>query len=505
MKLGATNKARLVILVFVLGFLVLLALSLLLYQQAKGHTQASRIVLYLFSYQILALVFGLCLIYLLVRWLIRPYRRMVVEAAKISPVRGSPAQSESEFVVETFQKLVEELHAKEKELEQLHALERRRAERSERFSERLIANLPSGLVTVDSRGMVTSVNGHAMKIFNASDATTARRAPAMQTGELISPIVDYRGFFRSSPDMVAMIGDCLSRATTFRRQEVDFTLPDGRVRRLGVSVSPIADASQSIEGALCLMTDITEVVELRERMKLQENLANLGEMAAGLAHEFKNSLATIHGYVQLLEAHAEATNNGNQRTTLEATLKEVRLLTGLITDFLNFARPQQLSLTEVDLHEIVEACALELAPGLAGAGIKLRIDGKFASVPGDSSLLRRVFSNLMRNAAEAIDASSSEKLIVVSGAVDSGSKPRYAHVRVSDTGRGISQSDLHHIFIPFFTTKSRGYGIGLALVLKIVVAHDGDVSVERSDSSGTCFHCRLPLASSVDPETQDVH
>src|SRR5215471_8581708 len=177
MKLGATNKARLVILVFVLGFLVLLALSLLLYQQAKGHTQASRIVLYLFSYQILALVFGLFLIYLLVRWLIRPYRRMVVEAAKISPVRGSAAQSESEFVVETFQKLVEQLHAKEKELEQLHALERRRAERSERFSERLIANLPSGLVTVDSRGMVTSVNGHAMKIFNASDATTARRAP----------------------------------------------------------------------------------------------------------------------------------------------------------------------------------------------------------------------------------------------------------------------------------------------------------------------------------------
>src|SRR5262249_32657913 len=156
---------------------------------------------------------------------------------------------------------------------------------------------------------------------------TAGRTPAPQTGELIAPIVDYHGFFRSSPDMVAMIGDCLTKAATFRRQEVDFTLPDGRVRRLGVSVSPISAASQSIEGALCLMTDITEVVELRERMKLQDNLANLGEMAAGLAHEFKNSLATIHGYVQLLEAHAEANSNGNQKSTLEATLKEVRLLT----------------------------------------------------------------------------------------------------------------------------------------------------------------------------------
>ena len=79
--------------------------------------------------------------------------------------------------------------------------------------------------------------------------------------------------------------------------------------------------------------------------------------------------------------------------------------------------------------------------------------------------------------------------------VDSGSDGRYAHIRVSDTGTGISPVDLPRVFIPFFTTKSRGYGIGLALVQKIVVGHGGDVSVERSDSSGTVFHCRLPLVS----------
>ena len=90
-----------------------------------------------------------------------------------------------------------------------------------------------------------------------------------------------------------MISGCLESAANFRREEVEVVLADGRPRRIGLSVSPICDASQNVEGALCLMTDITEVLELRERMKLKDNLANLGEMAAGLAHEFKNSLAQI--------------------------------------------------------------------------------------------------------------------------------------------------------------------------------------------------------------------
>jgi two-component system sensor histidine kinase HydH len=107
-------------------------------------------------------------------------------------------------------------------------------------------------------------------------------------------------------------------------------------------------------------------------------------------------------------------------------------------------------------------------------------------------MLRRAFVNLFRNAAEAISSVAPVKLIEISGAVDRGGT-RYAHVRIRDTGEGIPSENLQHIFIPFFTTKSRGYGIGLALVQKIVIAHSGSVSVERSDASGTTFHCRLPL------------
>jgi len=490
------NKARLAILVLILALLLLIVLSLALFSHTGGQLR-SPVIVYLFSSQIIALVFGIALVFLLVRWLLKPYRRMV-EAARGSPVRASAVMSEGEFVAQTFQALVERLQANEKELAGLHALERRRAERSERFSERLVANIPSGLITIDSRGLVTSVNAHAMKIFGigkpVSDPPRARR---YHTGELLSPLVDYHSFFNSSPQIAAMISTCLDSAANFRREEVQVVLADGRPRRIGLSVSPICDASQNVEGALCLMTDITEVLELRERMKLKDSLANMGEMAAGLAHEFKNSLATIHGYIQLLEAQGPGSPpSADHSMTLDAALNEVRLLSKLVTDFLNFARPQDLSLVEVDLRQIIEDCAENVRPQLQENAIALKVEGEFPTLSGDESLLKRAFINLLRNAIEAIDPASPNKIIVITGAIDARPEPRYAHIRIRDTGGGIASEDLHRIFIPFFTTKSRGYGIGLALVQKILVAHAGNVTVETSNTSGTVFHCRLPLFAS---------
>ena len=490
MKLGGVeNKARLAIIGFVLALLLLAGLSIGLYLRARGQMGASPAVVYLFSYQIIALAFVLGLMVLLVRWLLRPYRRMI-EAARGSPVHASSAMSESEFVVETFQALVEQLQAKERELAQLHALERRRAERSERLSERLIANIPSGLVTVASSGAVTAVNAHALKILGARINTAQLYEPGTV---MFAPGEDYRSFLRLSPRLVEMIGQCLDTGHTFRREEVALTLEDGRTRHLGLSISPITDAAQAVEGALCLLTDITEVLALRERIRLQENLANLGEMAAGLAHEFKNSLATIHGYVQLLELQLNAAPADEQRVTLDAMLNEVRLLARLVTDFLNFARPQQLTLAPVALDDLIGHCVAEARAQVAENGIRIETEGVFADVAGDESLLSRAFLNLIRNAVEAIDANAADKRIRISGSVDVTGNQRFAHVRVSDTGSGISDEDLPRIFIPFFTTKTRGYGIGLALVQKILVAHGGDVAVERSDATGTSFHCRIPL------------
>ncbi|MEW6213096.1 MAG: ATP-binding protein, partial [Acidobacteriota bacterium] len=434
---------------------------------------SSAMVFYVLSYQIVALFFGLAIVFLVARWMLRPFRRLV-KAAHDSPVHPSSAKSESEFVVETFQALIDQLKEKEKELEQLHTMERNRAERSERFSERLIANIPTGLVSVNARGAITSVNARATEILGLSHSDTGPLAAASVRQSMGG---DYRAVFQSAPKMVQLISQCLSERVSFRREVVDITYPDGRMRYLGLSISPISDVNSNLEGALCLMTDLTEVIELRERMKLQENLANLGEMAAGLAHEFKNSLATIQGYMQLFDAHS-LLSPGDRQASIEATLNEVRLLARLVTDFLNFARPQNLNLSTVDARSIIEDCLAEIEPLLKEAGIEVRIEGEFNEIPGDESLLRRAFGNLLRNAVEAIDPQSGRKLIAISGFLDAGGERRHAHIRIRDTGSGIAVEDLQRIFIPFFTTKSRGYGIGLALVQKIIVAHGGTVAVE---------------------------
>ena len=488
------SRARLFIALLVVVLLVTIGLGVVLIARPVERA-SSPAASYVFSFLVVALVFGLALTFLFVRWLLRPYRRMV-EAARGSPVHVRSAKSESEFVVETFQALVEQLQAKERELAELHALERRRAERSERFSERLIANIPSGLVAIDSRGRVTTVNPHAGKILSESDQHATGPLVSDAEDGLQSSDVDYRHYFGSAPRLIDLLSECLSTGKSFRREEADVTLADGRVRHLGLSIAPITDTDRTVEGALCMMTDLTEVIELRERMKLQESLANLGEMAAGLAHEFKNSLATIHGYVQLLDAvGGSAIAEEKRRQTLDATLNEVRLLARLVTDFLNFARPQTLTLSETSLRSIIADCAAEITPQLAQKQIELKVEGDFPDIPGDETLLRSAFSNLVRNAAEAIDADSDRRLISISGSIDAGPDRRYANVRISDTGGGITATDLHRIFIPFFTTKSRGYGIGLAIVQKILVAHGGDVAVEKSDNTGTVFRCRLPLAT----------
>ncbi|HEX5731333.1 MAG TPA: ATP-binding protein [Blastocatellia bacterium] len=487
------SRARLFIALLIGVLLITIGLGVVLIARPVERA-SSPAASYVFSFLVVALIFGLGLTFLFVRWLLRPYRRMV-EAARGSPVHALSAKSESEFVVETFQALVEQLQAKERELAELHALERRRAERSERFSERLIANIPSGLVAIDSRGRVTTANPHAGRILSGLDARAGEQQTFDAEDGLQAFEVDYRHFFGSAPRLIDLLSECLSSGKSFRREEVDVTLADGRVRHLGLSISPITDTDRAVEGALCMMTDLTEVIELRERMKLQESLANLGEMAAGLAHEFKNSLATIHGYVQLLDAQSDSSAlEDKKRQTLDATLNEVRMLARLVTDFLNFARPQTLSLSKISLRSIIDDCAKEINPQLKLKQIELKVEGDFPDLPGDETLLRSAISNLVRNAAEAIDNESERRLISITGSIDAGPDRRYANIRISDTGGGISSTDLHRIFIPFFTTKSRGYGIGLAIVQKILVAHGGDVAVEKSDNTGTVFRCRLPLA-----------
>ena len=433
----------------------------------------------LYTVFVLTLVISVPSILLLPRWLLRPYRQLVDEAER-APVESSArgrTRDESEFVLETFQEVVAQLRAKQRELERLSARATERAATAEQFSERVVASLPSGLVAFDSEGRATVANPPAHTLLGVEGRAE---------GE------DFRRLLSRAPELAEMVGRCLQTGELYRREEVPLRLDGGRARRLGVTVAPVDPApAGGSRGVLCMLTDITEVAELREAVARKRNLESLGEMSAGLAHEFKNALATLHGYAQLLQ-NASLSEDARASATA-ALLQEVRGLSEMVNAFLNFARPKTPDLGDVSLRGLLDTCAADLETLFKERGVALDLGGDFPEVRADERMLRQALLNLLRNAAEAIPDEAPERRVRVKGSVETDATGRdWARVEVEDTGAGISEDDLHKIFIPFFTTKSKGHGVGLALAHRVATDHGGTLSAANSPDGGAVFTFRLP-------------
>jgi signal transduction histidine kinase len=288
-----------------------------------------------------------------------------------------------------------------------------------------------------------------------------------------------------------MVENCLQTGEVYRREEVTATGSGGQIRRLGATVAPIDPANEIEEarGALCLLTDLTEVLQLREQVALKKNLESLGEMSAGLAHEFKNALATLHGYAQLMQS---LKLNESGQTASSALLQEVRHLSEMVTAFLNFARPQPLDLAEVSLRELLEECASELRGLFDERQVELTIEGEFTNVLADERMLRQALLNLIRNAAESIAEESKQRRVFLRGSKQQESAGKvWAVLEIQDTGGGIQPNDLQRIFIPFFTTKTTGHGVGLALAHRVITDHGGTLSAANASTEGAIFTARL--------------
>ena len=439
-------------------FLLAVLFAILLYALTP-ETPAARGPILLASFIAILLGSLLCILFLL-RWLLRPYQQLVGEAQRASIAEQHKSQDEAEFVLETFQSVVAQLQDQRKELEQLSAEARERANSAEKFSERIVASLPSGLIAFDGAGLSMAIN-------------TPGRALLEVNGTALGE--SYKQLLGAHQELANMVGDCLQTGTVYRRTEIEAVTADGKLRRLGATVAPIElPPERGPRGALCLLTDITEVTELREQVALKNNLESLGEMSAGLAHEFKNAIATLQGYAQLLQSMEL---NDKAQVAAGSLLNEVRNLSSMVTAFLNFARPQPLQLEQVVLSELIHDCADELR-------LKLVVDvDPSLTTRADERMLRLALLNLIRNGAE----SAPDARVFVSAAREHES----VVIQVRDTGPGISPADLQKIFIPFFTTKAKGHGIGLALTHRIITQHNGTLTATNSPEGGALFTIRI--------------
>ena len=437
-------------------------------------------------YQVSALSLVLLALVLFLNSMLAPHRRLVAEARSVASElseSGPEDMDENEFLLTTFQDVVARLKDKELELQGLHQLEKARADETQALASDIIRSMTTGLVSLDPSGAVVLVNPAAEKIFDVH-ADEVRGRP-------------FAEGFPGSSELCELAAAALSEGTYHLRGQVVYVKGTSETLHLGVSVIPLLSAdsgseSQSeihseVKGALCLLADLTEVVELRERLFLKENLARVGEMVAGIAHEFRNGLATIMGNAKLLQGHTDS----ESREIVDALLEESRSLSRVVTEFLQFARPETLQVETLDLGELLAELTGELASRASEAGVRLNFEKRSVRLEGDEVLLRKAFSNLVVNAIETFvgaDRTDGEVRVELKDA------DGLAVITVSDNGPGVPEVERHRIFTPFYTGKPDGTGLGLSVVQKIVVSHNGTVELEdRSD--GASFVVRLPLKS----------
>jgi len=327
--------------------------------------------------------------------------------------------------------------------------------------ESIVQSVTSGLLTVDAGGRITFLNRAGEQMVGLTHAEVVGR-PARPRFEAI--------------------------LTDTARAETTWQAGPGRRLQLGYSTFPLRSRDGLHLGKAVIFQDLTELRSMEERVARSERLADLGGVAAGLAHELRNPLASMMGSVEILrQSPGMATED---RRLTEIMLREAERLDQLVAQFLAFARPAEPQRAPVDLAAVAGDTLAVFAHDPCAAGIELAPALRPARTVGDPDQIRQVLWNLLRNAAQATAApAASGRVVRVTTDSDADGA---ALLVVEDTGPGIGPEDRERIFLPFFTTRHHGTGLGLATVQRIVDAHGGTVTLESEVGAGTRFTVRLP-------------
>ena len=400
--------------------------------------------------------------------------------------RSERAGSETMLMADAVQDAVHRLRTEERAM-------KARAEESERLSSEIIGSMTSGVLVVDDERCVRTLNPAGLHLLRGADPHGADLVPP----EPGAPLHDV---LASAPALAGVIEESLASGKPIVRRALRLDGSASPASHLGVTVSPIRSSGGDLQGAICLFSDLSEVAELEEQLRLKDSLARLGELTAGIAHEFRNGLATIHGYARLLDLERLPEE---YRPYVAGIRAETEALRQVVTQFLNFAKPAELALAQVDIGAIAERAAEEIRGEAQARGGRVEVRGEFGVVDGDEVLLRQAFSNLCRNALEACTGAGVVPEVTIEGARD----PAQSVLRIAviDNGPGIDDRVAAQMFQPFFTTKANGIGLGLALVQKIIVTHNGRVTAAREPERGARVAITLPMGRAGGPRGVERH
>jgi two-component system sensor histidine kinase PilS (NtrC family) len=326
------------------------------------------------------------------------------------------------------------------------------------FSDRIVDSLGSGLVTTDIEGRIYLFN-HA-----------AEQITGYRTDEALKMTI-----WKVCPGMAEKIDSGRFEISTTHRQGIPIYLR--------FSVSPVMIDEKNTAGYVWCIDDVTELRVLERQMRQKEQMAAIGVMSAGIAHEIRNPLASIAGSFNLLQSDLDL--DPDKRQLVQIISRETERLNRTITQFLSFARPQSPKLRPVDLAELIgETMKLmrnspELKPAHQIVTKLTRVEAQV-----DESMIRQVFYNLASNAFRAMPGGGT---LTVSLAPQNGN----ARIQFEDTGIGLTEEELKRLFVPFNSSFSNGTGLGLPIVYQIITAHNGTISVRSHKGSGTTFTIQL--------------
>lgn len=341
----------------------------------------------------------------------------------------------------------------------------------EHLNSTIVSNLESGLLTVNIQGRIRVFNSYAAKLTGVSQQEAYDRPLT----EVIPAFLPYMGL-----------------SNRFQREEIEHQTRDGERKIFGFKSVPFTDNEGNRLGVIIDFQDLTRLKEMESELKRADRLAAIGGMAARLAHEIRNPLASISGSVQLIAQGKEVAEQ--DRKLLEIVLRETDRLNGLISEFLSYARPTAPVAVPLNLADLVTSLMALLSMDQRFAGVEVR-KGIPADmmVTADPGQLEQVLWNLLVNAAEAMDGRGYIDISACGSLPypELGLSPA-TRITVRDSGSGMTEEERRLIFEPFFTTKSGGTGLGLATVYRIIEAHGGRILVESSKGEGTSFTILLP-------------
>ncbi|MEN3336204.1 MAG: two-component system, NtrC family, sensor histidine kinase PilS [Blastocatellia bacterium] len=348
------------------------------------------------------------------------------------------------------------------------------------FNDRIIESIRSGLVTTDLAGHITTFN-------RAAEEITRYKAPDVRGKHIFT-------IFGDIEQQIEVGLESIRARTRPPRFELGCRTADGREIHLGFSVAPLVDEGDNARGYVLTFQDLTDVMELEREVRRQERLAALGKMAAGLAHEIRNPLASMRGSVQVLASELDLA--ADQSQLMEIVLRESDRLNRIVSDFLTYARPPKMEKAVIDLGSLLAetAALLRNSPELKSEHYLVEdYPAEPVYYAGDANQIRQICWNLARNAIQAMPMSG--ELRIALKAEESGE----VSITFADSGQGMSREQKERLFEPF-NSSSGGTGLGMAIVYQLVSDHNGRIQVESEAGKGTSISIKLPMQGRVASE-----